>query len=81
MCKEFSSPARQSVKIPLDDTPSPRASSATSGAPQHIHHREDEAFYILEGEFEKRGGEVFKARPRTFALLSKEAPTPLPKFV
>ncbi|PYX80863.1 MAG: hypothetical protein DMG70_21975 [Acidobacteria bacterium] len=29
------------------------------GAPEHIHHREDEAFYILEGEFEiDCGGEV-----------------------
>jgi mannose-6-phosphate isomerase-like protein (cupin superfamily) len=28
------------------------------GAPAHIHHREDEAFYILEGEFEiECGGE------------------------
>jgi quercetin dioxygenase-like cupin family protein len=23
-----------------------------SGPPPHIHHREDEAFYVLEGEFE-----------------------------
>jgi mannose-6-phosphate isomerase-like protein (cupin superfamily) len=22
------------------------------GAPLHVHHREDEAFYVLEGEFE-----------------------------
>lgn len=40
------------------------------GPPEHIHHREDEAFYILEGEFEiECGGEVFTARPGTFALL------------
>ena len=32
------------------------------GAPEHIHHREDEAFYILEGEFEiECGGEIFRA--------------------
>ena len=24
------------------------------GAPEHIHHREDEAFYILEGEIRNR---------------------------
>jgi mannose-6-phosphate isomerase-like protein (cupin superfamily) len=42
------------------------------GAPEHIHHREDEAFYILEGEFKiECGGEVFKATPGTFALLPK----------
>jgi len=45
------------------------------GAPEHIHHREDEAFYILEGEFEVEcGGEVFKATPGTFALLPKGLP-------
>jgi len=45
------------------------------GAPEHIHHREDEAFYILEGEFEiECGGEVFKTPPGTFALLPKGLP-------
>ena len=45
------------------------------GAPELIHHREDEAFYILEGEFEiECGGEVFKATPGTFALLPKGLP-------
>lgn len=45
------------------------------GAPMHIHHREDEAFYILEGEFEiECGGEIFRAGPGTFALLPKELP-------
>ncbi len=45
------------------------------GAPEHIHHREDEAFYILEGEFEIQcGGELFKASPGTFALLPKGLP-------
>jgi len=45
------------------------------GAPEHVHHREDEAFYILEDEFEiECGGEVFKASPGTFALLPKGLP-------
>jgi len=45
------------------------------GAPEHIHHREDEAFYILEGEFEiECGGEIFRASPGTFALLPKGLP-------
>lgn len=45
------------------------------GTPMHVHHREDEAFYILEGEFEiECGGENFKAGPGTFALLPKDLP-------
>ena len=45
------------------------------GAPEHVHHREDEAFYILEGEFEiECGGEVFQVGPGTFALLPKDLP-------
>jgi quercetin dioxygenase-like cupin family protein len=33
-----------------------------SGIPSHVHEREDEVIYILEGEFEVMvGGEVFKA--------------------
>lgn len=45
------------------------------GAPEHIHQRENEAFYKLEGEFEIGcGGEVFKATPGTFALLPKGLP-------
>ena len=27
------------------------------GPPQHVHHREDESFYVLEGEFEFLNGE------------------------
>lgn len=51
------------------------------GEPEHIHHREDEAFYILEGEFEiECGGEVFKAVPGTFALLAKGSSAPIPEF-
>jgi mannose-6-phosphate isomerase-like protein (cupin superfamily) len=45
------------------------------GAPEHIHHREDEVFYILEGELKiECGGEVFKATPGTSALLPKGLP-------
>ncbi len=33
-----------------------------SGIPPHVHQKEDEMIYILEGEFEVMvGGEVFKA--------------------
>ncbi len=32
------------------------------GTPPHIHHREDESFYVVEGEFEfSRDGETIKA--------------------
>lgn len=45
------------------------------GTPMHVHHREDEAFYILKGEFEiECGSEKFKAGPGTFALLPKDLP-------
>jgi mannose-6-phosphate isomerase-like protein (cupin superfamily) len=45
------------------------------GAPLHVHHREDEAFYVLDGEFEiECNGQVYKATPGTFALLPKDLP-------
>lgn len=32
------------------------------GSPPHIHHREDESFYVVEGEFEfSRDGETIRA--------------------
>ncbi|MBA2376940.1 MAG: quercetin 2,3-dioxygenase [Actinomycetota bacterium] len=35
-----------------------------SGPPPHIHEREDETFYVLEGEFEfMAGGETIRASP------------------
>ena len=37
------------------------------GAPEHIHHREDEAFYNLEGEFD-------------MSLLAEERPPDLNKM-
>jgi len=34
------------------------------GAPQHIHHREDETFQVIEGEYEFTcGGRTFVAKP------------------
>ncbi len=45
------------------------------GAQTHIHHREDEAFYILDGEFEiECDCEIFRAGPGTFVLLPKGPP-------
>lgn len=45
------------------------------GAPPHIHHREDEMFYVLEGEFEFRCGDrVFNAAKDALVALPKEIP-------
>ena len=41
----------------FEDTVPPKG-----GAPPHIHHREDESFYVVEGEFEFfRDGETIRA--------------------
>jgi mannose-6-phosphate isomerase-like protein (cupin superfamily) len=40
--------------------------------PPHIHHREDESYYILEGEFEfMDDGRTFTAGPGSFVYLPK----------
>jgi uncharacterized RmlC-like cupin family protein len=72
----LSFPIRQSAKTPRVATLSLRASCRLI-----TEHRntsiigEDEAFYILDGEFEiECGGQVFKASPGTFALLPKGLP-------
>ena len=45
------------------------------GAPAHIHHLEDEAFYVLEGKFEiECADESFRAGPGSFVLLPKGLP-------
>jgi mannose-6-phosphate isomerase-like protein (cupin superfamily) len=45
------------------------------GSPTHIHHREDEGFYILDGTLEiKCGADAFTASAGTFALLPKGVP-------
>jgi len=41
--------------------------------PPHIHHREDEAFYILEGEITASvGGQTIKAGPGGFVFLPRD---------
>jgi quercetin dioxygenase-like cupin family protein len=43
------------------------------GTPLHVHHREDEAFYILEGEMRFRiGDEDFIAGPGEFVFGPRE---------
>lgn len=46
-----------------------------SGLPLHIHHREDEAMYILEGQYEIQcGDEVFLATDGAFVFLPRGIP-------
>ena len=43
-----------------------------AGAPPHIHHREDEAFYVVAGQFEfGYDGRTFTAGPGTLVYLPK----------
>jgi quercetin dioxygenase-like cupin family protein len=45
------------------------------GPPLHVHHREDEVVYVLEGMYEIRvGGRVVPAPPGTFAFLPRDIP-------
>jgi quercetin dioxygenase-like cupin family protein len=45
---------------------------AEFGPPPHIHHREDESFYVLEGSFEfSIGGRTFTAGAGSFVYLPK----------
>jgi quercetin dioxygenase-like cupin family protein len=45
------------------------------GPPPHIHHREDETFQILEGEYEFMvGGKTIPAQPGTTLFAPREVP-------
>jgi mannose-6-phosphate isomerase-like protein (cupin superfamily) len=45
------------------------------GPPLHIHHREDEAFWVLEGRLTARcGEETFTAGPGSFTFLARDVP-------
>lgn len=45
------------------------------GPPPHVHHREDEAFWVLEGELEiTAGGTTFEAVAGSFVHLPKGVP-------
>jgi mannose-6-phosphate isomerase-like protein (cupin superfamily) len=46
-----------------------------SGLPLHVHHREDEAMYILEGEYEIQCGDrTIRATKGTFVFLPRDVP-------
>jgi quercetin dioxygenase-like cupin family protein len=48
---------------------------AGMGTPLHLHHHEDEAFYILDGQIRfRRGDEVFTAKPGEFVFGPREVP-------
>ncbi len=50
-------------------------SHTTGGAPLHVHSREDEYFYVVEGAITVHCGEdVFKAGPRSFVFLPRGVP-------
>jgi mannose-6-phosphate isomerase-like protein (cupin superfamily) len=50
-------------------------SRARGGAPLHVHSREDECFYVVEGSITVRCGEdVFEAGPRSFVFLPRGIP-------
>ena len=46
-----------------------------SGPPLHVHHREDEAFWVLEGELTMVcGDETFSAVPGSYVFLPRGVP-------
>ena len=43
--------------------------------PPHVHHREDESFFVLEGSLTVRvGDEVFSATPGSFLFCPRDVP-------
>jgi len=45
------------------------------GPPLHVHHREDEGFYVLEGEIRfRQGDDEFVAGPGSFVWGPREVP-------
>jgi quercetin dioxygenase-like cupin family protein len=50
-------------------------SRTTGGAPLHVHTREDEYFYVLDGVISVRlGDDRFEAGPRSFVFLPRNIP-------
>ena len=43
--------------------------------PPHVHHREDESFFVLEGDLTVRcGDDTFSARPGSFVFCPRDVP-------
>jgi mannose-6-phosphate isomerase-like protein (cupin superfamily) len=52
-----------------------QVSPPSGGPPLHLHHREDEAFYVLEGEYEFHcGDDRIRATPGTFVFAPRKIP-------
>jgi mannose-6-phosphate isomerase-like protein (cupin superfamily) len=50
-------------------------SPPSGGPPLHVHHREDEAFYVLQGEYEIHCGDKrISATPGTFLFAPRKIP-------
>jgi quercetin dioxygenase-like cupin family protein len=50
-------------------------SRSSGGAPLHVHTREDEYFYVVDGTLTVRcGEETFEAGPRSFVFLPRDVP-------
>ena len=47
---------------------------ARDGTPPHVHSREDELFYVLDGEFDVYVGEAFKVKTGECVFLPKFEP-------
>jgi mannose-6-phosphate isomerase-like protein (cupin superfamily) len=48
---------------------------AGASPPLHIHHREDESFWILEGSLTVRcGDDIFRAGPGSYVFLPRDVP-------
>jgi quercetin dioxygenase-like cupin family protein len=51
------------------------ASPPQGGPPLHVHHREDEAFYVLEGKYEVQCGDrKIEATPGSFVFAPRAIP-------
>lgn len=51
------------------------ASSTTGGAPLHVHHREDECFYVIDGAISVEiGDERSEAGRGSFVFLPRDVP-------
>ena len=68
------------IKIAGEDTDGAytiiqEVSPPSGGPPRHLHHREDEAFYVLEGEYEVQCGDhTLTAMPGTFIFAPRKIP-------
>jgi len=69
MYKATAEDTRGAYSLAIETTP------PHSGLPLHVHHRENEAMYILEGEYQiECGDQTIHASKGTFVFLPREVP-------